>query len=108
MWTYWAELDRAVDGDTIDAKVDLGFHTYMTLRLRLKGIDTPERGQPGYQEAKTYVQDTLSGDRFKISTENAGKYGRWLVDVTLENGPDLVQMMLFRELGRPYDGGKRG
>lgn len=107
MWNYRAKLVRAVDGDTIDVEIDLGFYNFSRQRLRLLGIDTPERGQPGYSEAKQFVQDQLAGNQFTVRTEKAGKYGRFLAEVILPGGQDLVLMMLHRELGRPYDGGSR-
>ena len=42
MYTYKANLDRVVDGDTIDAHIDLGFDITIHKRIRLAGIDTPE------------------------------------------------------------------
>lgn len=43
---YNAEITRVVDGDTIDAIVDLGFSTSMKLRFRLTGFDAPETYRP--------------------------------------------------------------
>ncbi len=42
MYKYKAKLIRVVDGDTIDAEIDLGFKIYIKERIRLAGIDTPE------------------------------------------------------------------
>ena len=42
MYTYKAKLIRIVDGDTIDAEIDLGFDTIVRKRIRLYGINTPE------------------------------------------------------------------
>lgn len=39
---YKAQVDRIVDGDTIDMIVDLGFNIHHKIRVRLAGIDTPE------------------------------------------------------------------
>ena len=39
LYCYNAKLDRVVDGDTIDAMVDLGFSTWKHVRIRLSGID---------------------------------------------------------------------
>ena len=35
MYTYNAKLDRVVDGDTVDATVDLGFDTWKFIRIKL-------------------------------------------------------------------------
>ena len=42
MYTYNAKLDRVVDGDTVDALVDLGFDTWKKVRIRFYGIDAYE------------------------------------------------------------------
>ena len=42
MYEYNAKLDRVVDGDTVDAMIDLGFDTWVHKRIRLEGIDAPE------------------------------------------------------------------
>ena len=42
MYKYNAKLDRVVDGDTVDAMIDLGFDTWVHKRIRLLGIDAPE------------------------------------------------------------------
>ena len=42
MYTYKAKLMRVVDGDTVDAEIDLGFGVFMKQRIRLYGINTPE------------------------------------------------------------------
>ena len=42
MYTYNIELLRVVDGDTIDAKIDLGFDVFVKKRVRFLGVDTPE------------------------------------------------------------------
>ena len=42
LYEYNAKVKRIIDGDTVDAYVDLGFKTHLEIRIRLKGIDTPE------------------------------------------------------------------
>ena len=55
MYQYSATVYNVVDGDTIDVVVDLGFKITTKQRLRLNGIDTPEKGQPGFNEAKEWL-----------------------------------------------------
>ena len=43
-YRYRAELDRVVDGDTLDVVIDLGFYIKIKERIRLEGVDTPELG----------------------------------------------------------------
>ena len=41
MYEYKAKLIRVIDGDTIDALIDLGFDVWVKKRIRLYGIDAP-------------------------------------------------------------------
>jgi endonuclease YncB( thermonuclease family) len=56
-YTYKAELLRVVDGDTIEVRIDLGFSCWHVCTLRLDGVDTPERNQPGWREATLATLD---------------------------------------------------
>ena len=42
MKKYNAKLIRIIDGDTIDAEIDVGFDVFVRKRIRLWGINTPE------------------------------------------------------------------
>ena len=67
MYTYNIELLRVVDGDTIDAKIDLGFDVSIKKRVRFLGVDTPESRTRDLEEkarglaAKERVKDLLEG-----------------------------------------------
>jgi len=84
--TYRAKVKRVVDGDTVDFDVDLGFHISISIRTRLLGVDTPERGHQDFAKATNVLIDLLSTRTneegyIMIKTEKTGKYGRWLVDI---------------------------
>lgn len=94
MYEYKADLDRVVDGDTIDVVIDLGFKMTTNQRIRLYGIDTPEifsakKGSPEHVKgmaAKKFVEDRLAANdnHFKIKTHKyTGKYGRYLGEIYL-------------------------
>lgn len=91
LYNYAATIERIVDGDTIDATVDCGFRIYHKARFRMYGIDTPERGQPGWAEATAYLtslipvgaQVTLRSYRPELHPK-ADSFGRWLVEIFLE------------------------
>ena len=73
-------IKKVVDGDTVDAEVDTGFRHKCTERFRLTGIDTPERGEPGFKEATQYLAYLLEcyeGNLF-VESEKAGSLRRWL------------------------------
>ena len=65
MYTYKAKCLRVVDGDTLDAQIDLGFDTHKVIRIRLVGINTPESRTRDLEEkarglaAKQFVVDAL-------------------------------------------------
>ena len=82
IYVYNAHLDRVVDADTVDLMVDLGFNVKMKMRVRLMGIDAPERYTPEGKVATEFVnkhlecyKDNLILETFK---DKAGKYGRYL------------------------------
>jgi len=81
IYEYKAELVRVVDGDTIYAKVQLGFHVAMDLEFRLFGINTPE--VIGAQKtagiaAKAELERLLKSGPLRVVSEKSDKYGRWL------------------------------
>jgi len=59
---------RAIDGDTIET--DLG-------KIRLLGINTPEKNQPFYQEAKDFLKQ-YEGKTIEVELHGKDKYSRWL------------------------------
>ena len=77
---------RCVDGDTVDLDIDLGFHLTASMRCRLLGVDTPERGQADFDTATVMLETLLAEQQddegfIDIITRGTGKYGRWLVEV---------------------------
>ena len=93
--SYMSGINRVVDGDTIDVTIDLGFDLYKKERVRVAGVDTPEKGTRDLEE-KRWVSTRLTGkklegaldgdDELTIRTElkgGVGKYGGCLVGYTL-------------------------
>jgi micrococcal nuclease len=95
MYTYKARLIRVIDGDTVDAEIDLGFGVYMKQRVRLYGINTPDSRSKEQEErerglaSKQRLTEILSKE-FIIETilNKRGKFGRILgvLYVEQENG----------------------
>jgi micrococcal nuclease len=83
--TYPAVLVRVVDGDTVDLDVDLGFRVHGRLRFRLKDINCPERGRPGWAEATDYTRSWFAdrGGQCRIESfkDAADVYSRWVAVV---------------------------
>ena len=84
MYTYKAKLDRVVDGDTVDANIDLGFDISIHKRIRLAGIDTPETRTRDKEEktkglaSKSRLIELLKKGSFILESNEVGKYGRVL------------------------------
>lgn len=98
---------RAVDGDTVDLVADPGFRLRPQIRVRLRGVDTPEiygvtKGSDEYEagmKAKRRVADLVEGRPVLVhSGEDTGKYGRWIsavyVEITEDSpGRDLSSLL---------------
>ena len=84
MYTYKAKLDRVIDGDTIDANINLGFDITIHKRIRLTGIDTPESRTRDLEEkarglaSKARLTELLGEGDFILESREVGKFGRVL------------------------------
>lgn len=105
-YEYKAKVTNVVDGDTIDALVDLGFKVQIMQRLRLARVDTPERTQPGYAAARDYVKGLVEGKEVTITTHKVSKWGYLVADVIVD-GLDVSYSLITSGLGKPYDGGTK-
>lgn len=111
MYDYTATVLKVVDGDTIDLRVDLGFHVSTTIRTRILGIDAPEvRTQEG-KNVRDYLRLALPpGTQVQIQTEKdpGDKYGRWLATI---REPallgDVATHLIERGMAVAYSGGAR-
>jgi micrococcal nuclease len=83
---YNATLIRVVDGDTIDAMIDLGFDIWVKKRIRLFGINAPESRTRDLEEKKSGLSSKKkltelledAGGKFILASEGVGKFGRCL------------------------------
>jgi micrococcal nuclease len=113
MYEYQAYPTYVVDGDTVDLQVDLGFHVHIRARFRLRGINTPERGEPGYAEAKQFVADSIMfpiPQLLVIETklDAADKYGRMLAQIFYGQNRWLNQELIEAGHAVPYMVGAHG
>ena len=116
------KIDKVLDGDTIDVTIDLGFDLYKKERVRVAGVDTPEKRTRDLEEKalgidatnwlKEKLTETIKGDEeLLIRTElkgGVGKYGRllgWLYigDATIS----LNEQMITEGYAWEYDGGTK-
>jgi micrococcal nuclease len=116
------EINRVLDGDTIDVTIDLGFDLYKKERVRVAGVDTPEKRTRDLEEKalgidatnwlKEKLESTLSGDdQLSIRTElvgGVGKYGRLLGWLYVgDEDVSLNEQMIAEGYAWAYDGGTK-
>ena len=115
-------IARVVDGDAIDVSIDLGFDLIKKERVRIAGIDTPEKRTRDLEEKalgidatnwmKKNLEDTIAGDdELTIRTElvgGMGKYGRLLGWLYVgESDLSLNEIMIEQGYAWAYDGGTK-
>ena len=116
------EINRVVDGDTIDVTIDLGFDLFKKERVRVAGVDTPEKRTRDDEEkalgldATYWMKEKLEGaidgdDDLVIRTElvgGMGKYGRLLGWLYIGDGEvSLNEQMIDEGYAWEYDGGTK-
>lgn len=105
MYRYNAEVIRVIDGDTVDALVDLGFDTWKKVRIRLVNIDAWESRTRDLEEkakgldAKARVIELLesNNNKFILNSFGTGKYGRCLGELFVSNETDSINSILLEE-----------
>ena len=65
------EINRVVDGDTIDVTIDLGFDLYKKERVRIAGVDTPEK------RTRNLEEKALGSRCYKLDEKEFGGYDQW-------------------------------
>ena len=116
------KINKVVDGDTIDVTIDLGFDLYKKERVRIAGVDTPEKRTRDLEEKalgldatywmKDKLTETIKGDEeLIIRTElkgGTGKYGRLLGWLYVgEDDISLNEKMITEGYAWSYDGGTK-
>ena len=117
MYTYTITLDRVIDGDTVDAMIDLGFDVHIKKRIRFMGINTPESRTRDLEEkvrglaAKDRVKELLEEcNCITLQSHGSGKYGRCLGELFIELNDETVnlnQLLISEGHAVEYFGGKR-
>ena len=116
------EINRVLAGDTIDVTIDLGFDLFKKERVRIAGVDTPEKRTRNLEEKalgidatnwmKKHLEDTIAGDEeLTIRTElvgGMGKYGRLLGWLYIGDADvSLNEQMITEGYDWAYDGGTK-
>ncbi|MFA7254863.1 MAG: DUF1016 N-terminal domain-containing protein [Candidatus Omnitrophota bacterium] len=82
LFTYQAEVEKVVDGDTLRVVVDLGFGFKTRQYLRLRGLDCPEMTTPEGKKAAEFVRARIrTADQIVLTSSKSDKYDRYLADV---------------------------
>ena len=118
-------VHKVVDGDTIDADIDLGFDISLTKRIRLAGVDTPESRTTDVKEkalgleVKEWLKKKLEGQKdIVVKTElpdSTEKYGRILGHLFVGDGEvsavnkkkSINEQMIDEGYAWEYDGGTK-
>lgn len=106
-----AQIIRWVDADTLDVLVDLGFHISLKQRVRMYGINCPEKNTEAGKAAIAFVKvllpvgSTVTIRSYRDAQEE--KYGRWLAEVQMDDGRMVSEYLINSGHGVAYFGGSR-
>ncbi|HAT08298.1 MAG TPA: nuclease [Rhodobiaceae bacterium] len=105
------ELVEVIDGDTFRARVDIWLGQSVTVRVRLKGVDTPEiEGKCAAEkklarQAKAFAENWFKKNQAELVNVHYGTYaGRVLATAQIKNGESLSAALLAENLAKPYRG----
>ena len=121
-YIYRGKLERVVDGDTIDALIDVGFDIWIKKRIRYSGIDTWESRTRNLEEkakgleAKARNKELLmevssKSGYFRLKSFGVGKYGRVLGEIYIEDSEgkqyNINKTLISEGHAYVYEGGKK-
>jgi len=121
-YIYRGKLERVVDGDTIDALIDVGFDIWIKKRIRYSGIDTWEsrtrdlaekaKGLEAKARNKELLMEVSSkSGYFRLKSYGVGKYGRVLGEIFIEDKDgkqyNINETLINEGHAYIYDGGKK-
>ena len=121
-YIYKAKLERVVDGDTVDALIDLGFDTWVKKRIRYAGVDAWESRTRNLEEKKKGLAAKARNKElieeisarpgyFLLKSHGVGKYGRVLGEIFIQdedkNDINVNQLLIMEGHAYVYEGGKK-
>lgn len=112
MYTYHASVLKVIDGDTVDIEIDLGFDIRTVQRVRLAGINAPEKNTTEGMVSKHWLEGRLPlGMTITVKSEKPGggdKFGRylaWIIDDQALTAENTINELMIREgLALSWDG----
>ena len=121
-YIYRTKLDRVVDGDTVDALIDVGFNIWFKKRIRFMGLDTWESrtrdleekklGKLAKERTRQLLEDVSSkSGYFRVKSHGLGKYGRVLGELFVMDSDgkqwNVNETLIAEGHAYVYDGGKK-
>ena len=109
MYEYKAKLIKIIDGDTIDAEIDLGFKVSVRKRIRFLGINAPETRTRDLEEkqagleAKSRLEALFDASKgvFTLKSHGVGKFGRVLGEIFIDE-VNINNLLIEEGLARKY------
>lgn len=84
------QVVKIIDGDTYDLLIN----SNATVRVRMEGIDAPEKGMPFYKVSKNYLGELCFRKNVRIVKTNTDKFGRSVAKTYLEDGREVGEEMI--------------
>ena len=121
-YIYRAKLVKIVDGDTIDALIDVGFDIWFKKRIRYMGIDTWEsrtrdldekkKGMAAKERNRQLLEEVSNkSGYFRLKSHGLGKYGRVLGEIFIQDEEgtqyNINQTLIKEGHAYVYDGGTK-
>jgi micrococcal nuclease len=121
-YIYRAKLDRVVDGDTVDALIDVGFDIWFKKRIRFMGLDTWEsrtrdleekkKGKLATERTRQLLEDvSAKSGYFRLKSHGLGKYGRVLGELFIMDVDgkqwNINETLIAEGHAYVYDGGTK-
>lgn len=106
-YTYNALIVRVIDGDTVEADVDLGFNAWLHAQaFRLLGVNARERTDIGGREAQRNLAALLGyGTPVTLTSVKPDKFGgRYNAYITLSDGSDLSKRLIETHWAAAWNG----
>lgn len=104
-WEFQARVRRVVDADTLDLACDLGFGMTANVRVRVLGVNAPERNTPEGRAAELFAITLLGAHpQLTVRTELGKSFDRWLGEITLPDGSNYATRLIDAGHGTSYPG----
>jgi micrococcal nuclease len=103
---YRGIVDLVVDGDTVNARLDVGFDLTVYSRIRVNGINAPETSTPAGKEAREFARTLLpAGTTVMVTSLGWDKYGGRIEGrIAMPDGTDFAEAMVAAGHAKVWDG----